>query len=73
MTNLQLHPDEEKYRKLRLENKKVKEVCDLEPVLNILTSVGFVRTHCARQSKKKNADIDNLPPTEEVLLLESSN
>lgn len=70
LTNLQLHPDEQKYRKLRLENKTVKEVCDLEPVLNILTSVGFVRTHCARQSKKKkNVDID-LPPTEEVLLLE---
>ena len=70
LTNLQLHPDEQKYRKLRLENKAVKELCDLEPVLNILTSVGFVRTHCARQSKKKNVDIDNLSPTEEVLLLE---
>jgi len=70
LTNLQLHPDEQKYRKLRLENKSVKELCDLEPVLNILTSVGFIRTHCARQSKKKkNVDID-LPPTEEVLLLE---
>ena len=69
LINLQLHPDEQKYRKLRLENKSVKALCDLEPVLNILTSVGFVKTHCARQIKKKNADID-LPPTEEVLLLE---
>ena len=70
LTNLQQYPDEQKYRKLRLENKSVKELCDLEPVLNILTSVGFVRTHCARQSKKKKNTDTDLPPTEEVLLLE---
>ena len=73
LTNLLKHPDEPKYRKLRLENKSVKELCDIEPVLNILTYVGFVRTQCVRQPSKKttnvNADAD-LPHTEEVLLLE---
>jgi len=71
LTNLLDNPKDMKYRKLRLENKSVKELVDLEPVLNILTSVGFVRTHTqsARQGK---ADIKyaHLPPTEEVLLLE---
>lgn len=71
LSNLLHNPDEPKYRKLRLENRYVKELCDLEPVLNILTSVGFVRTHCARQNKKKNTKAD-LPPTEEVLLLEGT-
>ena len=72
LSNLSKNPNDLKYRKLRLENKSVKQLVDLEPVLNILTSIGFVRTQCARQihptqGAKTNA---NLPPTEEVLLLE---
>ena len=70
LTNLRDKPDEPKYRKLRLENKSVKELVDLEPVLNILTSVGFARTNVARQTKRSNDSNANLPPTEEVLLLE---
>lgn len=69
LTNLMDNPDEHKYRRLRLENKSVRELVDLEPVLNILTSVGFVRTQCARDATK-NRGADALPPTEEVLLLE---
>ena len=42
LTNLLHHPDDPKYRKLRLENKSVRQLVDLEPVLNILSSVGFV-------------------------------
>lgn len=67
LTNLLNHPDEAKYRKLRLENKSVKQLVDLWPVLNILTSVGFARTQCARQTKNNHV---HLPPKEEVLLLE---
>jgi len=73
LSNLMQNPNESKYRKLRLENKSVKKLVDLEPVLNILTSIGFVRTQCSRQMRpslqdtKSNAD---LTPTEEVLLLE---
>ena len=73
LTNLLKHPDEPKYRKLRLENKSVKELCDLEPVLNILTYVGFVRTQCVRQPSKKTTNVNataDLQHTEEVLLLE---
>ena len=67
LTNLQQHPNESKFRKLRLENKSVRSLCDLEPVLNILTSVGFIRTEAIRQKKKKDTVLDDLPPTEEVL------
>lgn len=69
LTNLQQHPNESKFRKLRLENKSVRSLCDLEPVLNILTSVGFIRTEAIRQKRKKDTVLDDLPPTEEVLLL----
>jgi len=72
-SNLIDEPEEPRFRKLRFENKSVKELVDLEPVLNILTSVGFVRTHCVRQ-KQRDAMNNNaeIPPTEEVLLLEGS-
>lgn len=74
LTNLLNKPDEQKYRKLRMENKSVKQLVDLEPVLNILIYIGFVRTQCARQIKTKKqgeTNVDaNLPPTEDVLLLE---
>jgi hypothetical protein len=55
-------------RKLRLENKAVRELVDLEPVLNILTSIGFVRSNCERQAKSKDVHC-GLPPTEQVLQL----
>mmetsp|Transcript_6665 Transcript_6665/g.15119 ORF Transcript_6665/g.15119 Transcript_6665/m.15119 type:complete len:244 (+) Transcript_6665:142-873(+) len=71
LSNLFNEPEELKYRKLRLENKSVKQLVDLEPVLNILTSVGFARTQCARQNKSDAKSINaDLLPTEEVLLLE---
>jgi hypothetical protein len=71
LSNLVNHPNEAKYRKLRLENKAVRELVDLEPVLNILTSIGFVRLNCARQRKLKdvNDKANGLPPTEQVLQL----
>lgn len=68
LTNLARSPEEPKYRKLRIgENKKVKELLDFEPVLNILSSVGFVRKSCPRE--KTNNTETNLC-TEEVLVLE---
>ncbi|KAL7534065.1 hypothetical protein ACHAXR_005617 [Thalassiosira sp. AJA248-18] len=73
LTNLLQKPDDPKYRKLRLENKNVKQLVDLDPVLNILTSVGFVRKQCPRQIETKKQDANNNAnpaPTEEVLLLE---
>jgi len=69
LSNLLKSPDEAKYRKLRIgENKKVKELLDYEPVLNILTSVGFARKNCPRESKSESKT--TTPPTEEVLILE---
>ena len=72
LSNLVKYPNEVKYRKLRLENKAVRELVDLEPVLNILTSIGFVRSHCTRQRKSKsvNDKANRLPPTEQVLQLD---
>jgi hypothetical protein len=68
LSNLLKSPEEARYRKLRItENKKVKELIDYEPVLNILTTVGFVRKQCARE--QKNVD-ETTTPTEEVLILE---
>jgi hypothetical protein len=68
LTNLLKSPEEAKYRKLRItENKKVKELLDYEPVLNILTSVGFVRKHCPREQEIED---ETITPTEEVLILE---
>ena len=71
LSNLLKCPDDEsKYRKLRIaENKKVKELLDYEPVLNILKSVGFARKHCPRESKSETETGTTLP-TEEVLILE---
>jgi hypothetical protein len=48
LANLVSKPNEMKYRRLRLENKSVRELIDLEPVLNILTSVGFTKKLCER-------------------------
>ena len=70
LTNLVRSPEESKYRKLRIgENKKVKELLDYEPVLNILSSVGFVRKSCPREKINKDGNETNLC-TEEVLVLE---
>ena len=68
LTNLLRKPEEQKYRKLRMENKSVKQLVDLEPVLNILTSIGFVRKQCERQQNTKHSV--ELLPMEDVLLLE---
>ena len=70
LSNLVNKPNEPKYRRLRLENKAVKELIDLEPVLNILTSVGFVRKQCDRPSLENSETLKN--PKEEVLILEDS-
>lgn len=70
LSNLLKSPEDPKYRKLRIaENKKVKELLDFAPVLNILTSIGFARKHCQRQSKSEN-ETGSTMPTEEVLILE---
>lgn len=66
LSNLVAKPDEMKYRKLRLENKQVKNLIDLEPVLNILTAVGFTRKLCDRTVSNINATTAK----EEVLILE---
>lgn len=71
LSNLLKSPDAAKYRKLRIaENKKVKELLDYEPVLNILTSIGFARKHCPRELKSEIATGTTALPTEEVLILE---
>jgi hypothetical protein len=73
LSNLLKSPAEAKYRKLRLEYKAVKDLVDLEPVLNILTSVGFVRKNCARDIQSntmKSNQTEVLLPTENLLLLE---
>ena len=71
LSNLLKSPDEPKYKKLRIgENKKVRELLDYEPVLNILTSVGFARKQCPRESKSSENDTKTTLPTEEVLILE---
>ena len=71
LSNLLKSPDDPKYRKLRIgENKKVRELLDYEPVLNILTSVGFARKQCPRESKSSENDTKTTLPTEEVLILE---
>jgi hypothetical protein len=68
LSNLLKAPEEPKYRKLRIaENKKVKELLDYEPVLNILTSVGFTRKHCPREQQIED---ETITPTEELLILE---
>lgn len=73
LSNLVSKPDEMKYRRLRLENKAVKELIDLEPVLNILSSVGFTRTLCERfVSDNASAENNKNNCKEEVLLLEGS-
>lgn len=69
LSNLITFPEELKYRKLRLSNKRVKELVDFEPVLNILTSVGFVRRQCPRDQKTQH-DAETITPTEEVLILD---
>lgn len=74
LSNLMKNPEDAKYRKLRLENKAVKELVDLEPVLNILTSIGFVRKNCARDIMSHMTIVNQaevlLQPMENVLLLE---
>lgn len=68
LENLVAKPDEPKYRRLRLENKAVKELIDLEPVLNILTSIGFTKKLCDR-SIPHDSDTTTTPK-EELLILE---
>lgn len=41
LRNLTKEPDNPKYRKLRLNNKKVKSLLDLDPCRRLLTMVGF--------------------------------
>ena len=70
LSNLAKSPDNQKYRKLRLENKKVKELFDFESVLNVLTSVGFVRKQCPREQQHNDNGTTTASQTEEVLILE---
>lgn len=78
LTNLSKNPDELKYRKLRLENKAVKNYIDLEPVLRILTSIGFVRREekrkaaAGRDEGEASASSSAAPLVEQVLVLEGS-
>ena len=73
LSNLVSKPDEMKYRRLRLENKAVKELIDLEPVLNILSSVGFTRKQCKRFiSDNASGENNHNSCKEEVLILEGS-
>eukprot|EP00980_Cylindrotheca_fusiformis_P000982 scaffold265_cov131-Cylindrotheca_fusiformis.AAC.17 len=44
LRNLQKDPNNPKYRKLRLRNKKVQELLDLDPCRRVLTMVGFTET-----------------------------
>ena len=73
LTNLRKSPDEIKYRRLRLENPAVKKLVDLDPVLRILTSIGFVRKEEERsvaEEGSKSDDKSGKPPVEQVLVLE---
>ena len=72
LSNLVSKPHEMKYRKLRLENKVVKELIDIEPVLNILISVGFTRKMCERPLSENTNTTTNPTLKEEVLLLEGT-
>ena len=80
LANLAKTPDEPKYRKLRLENKAVKKYIDLEPVLRILASIGFVRREEERKlpvvhhqgEESSEAYPAPLPPVEQILVLEGS-
>ena len=69
LSNLVKAPEEPKYRKLRLENKRVKELLDFDPVLNILSAVGFARKQCPRE-QKNDTETKTTTQTEEVLVLE---
>ena len=68
LTNLSKRPDEVKYRRLRLENPAVRKYCDLDPVLRILTSIGFVRKEEERVVEEGSQT--DKPPVEQVLVLE---
>jgi len=68
LSNLSQSPDEVKYRRLRLENPAVRKYCDLDPVLRILTSIGFVRKEEER-AVEEGSQTDK-PPVEQVLVLE---
>lgn len=71
LANLVSKPNEMKYRRLRLENKSVRELIDLEPVLNILTSVGFTKKLCERTLTI--GSVENETNTkEEVLILDGT-
>lgn len=70
LSNLVKSPANPKYRKLRLENKKVKELFDFESVLNVLTSVGFVRKQYPREQQHNDNETTTTSQTEEVLILE---
>ena len=65
LKNLQEHPTEPKFRRLRLENKSIQSYIDLEPVRRILASIGFCQKEELRQKPKSG-----YPPTEQVLVLE---
>jgi len=66
LDNIQQHPRDPKFRRLRLENRSIKEYIDLEPVRRILTSIGFVQKEEPRVNTKEGV----LPPTESFLVLE---
>mmetsp|Transcript_26094 Transcript_26094/g.75342 ORF Transcript_26094/g.75342 Transcript_26094/m.75342 type:complete len:266 (-) Transcript_26094:141-938(-) len=68
LSNLCKSPDEVKYRRLRLENPSVRKYVDLDPVLRILTSIGFVRTEEERAVEEGSQS--DRPPVEQILVLE---
>lgn len=64
--NLYLHPEEPKYRILRLENKRISSEINLEPIRNVLDLVGFVQGQQPRAKPKPD-----YPSTEAILHVES--
>lgn len=73
LRNLSKSPDEIRYRRLRLENPAVKKYVDLDPVLRLLASIGFVRKEEERSVEEGSQSDDkcnNKPPVEQVLVLE---
>ena len=66
LRNLIKHPEDEKYRRLRLNNPRVKSLLDLDPCRRLLSQIGFVET----TDELPNNNNDN--NKEPVLLLEGS-
>jgi hypothetical protein len=56
LRNLIKDPSNPKYRKLRLRNKKVRELIDLDPCRRLLTLIGFTETTETTQTQQDNKE-----------------